>query len=281
MENSNFIRLSPEIRNEIWTNVFASPCAVNVKLQSDKLQHPLTQTCQQIRHETLAMFYSLTRFNAHLGSGPTAPLLKWLRKLDAENLLIINEVNIWGLHNLNNGTLYGSETSQALLLKGPQKPSSKYILQPVSGWIFAQHGRLKVLKEVILALHSVGLGLLRFCIVGQHYDERDDLGEDGEERDDNNMHPPSSLALVRLDSRPAGSVFADSTTNIDWLAQSWELTERARVDLICGLANDQIKVEVLDGMRRIVFDFTSLELGGRVECVENIEEGYRKSMLLA
>lgn len=210
----------------------------------------------------------MTRFNAHLENGPTTPLLKWLRGQDPQHLLVISELNVWDLHHLN-GTLYGEETARAVLLKGPQDTSKKYILQPVAKWVFAEHGFQKVLKEIILALHSVGLGLLRFCIVDRSYDEDDDLDDENEEK---RVSPTSSFALVWLDSRPAGEIFTDSDTNIDWLAHDNELSECARAELIHRLADGQVEVEILDGMRRLIFDFTSLELGGRIKDVRSMDE---------
>lgn len=218
------------------------------------------------------MFYSLTRFNAHLDDGPSTPLLRWVRGLDPQLLLVINELNIWDLHDLK-GTLYGEDRAQALLMEGPQDVGKKYVLQPVSDWIFAQHGFQKTLKEVIVALQSVGIGILRFCVVDHEYEETDNAGAMVEDRAASLVSPTSWFSLMRLDSKPVGHIFTDCNTNIDWLANVSGFSESARAELICKLTDNQIKVEVFDGSRRVMFDFTSLELGGRL-IDEEAAEGF-------
>ena len=93
MDASNLARLSPELRNCVYEYVFASNYAVT--LRTGFIQHELTKTCRQIRHETLQMFMSSTRFNAHLDDGPATPLAQWLRVVGPEVALTIAEINIW------------------------------------------------------------------------------------------------------------------------------------------------------------------------------------------
>lgn len=41
------------------------------------------------------MFYSSSRFNAHLDDGPSTPLAAWFRALGPEIVQNIHEVNVW------------------------------------------------------------------------------------------------------------------------------------------------------------------------------------------
>lgn len=213
------------------------------------------------------MFYSMTRFNAHLEDGPTTPLTKWLRGLNPQNIDLIKELNIWDLHHLN-GTLYGSETAAEKLQERPPpcalRGEKKYILRPLDNWVFAKYGTTKTWKDIMIALYDVGFGLLQLCVVDVDYEDSylDDLNDT--ELGEVLVAPTSSFALVRLDSRPLGEIFTDRSTNIEWLARSAGISEAARAEMIRGLAEGEIVVEVVDGMRRIVVDFTSLELGGKI-----------------
>lgn len=93
MEATLLARLSPELRNAIWEAVFTSDYAIT--LQTGGTQHALTKTCRQIRRETLAMYYTAARLNAHLDDGPATPLAKWLQNIGREHCLLVRELNIW------------------------------------------------------------------------------------------------------------------------------------------------------------------------------------------
>lgn len=93
MNHSPLLRLSAELRNVIYEHTFTSQYAVT--LCSGKVQHPLTKTCRQIRHETLPMYYAVTKFNAHLDDGPATPLAKWLKTQAPELVLCMNGLVIW------------------------------------------------------------------------------------------------------------------------------------------------------------------------------------------
>ncbi|KAF2722187.1 hypothetical protein K431DRAFT_284131 [Polychaeton citri CBS 116435] len=98
MDTSPFIRLSPELRNLIYEYTFTS--RYKHHLTDGNCQHSLTKTCRQIRQEALGMFYTHTRFNAHLDDRPPAPLLSWLKVIGLHSCLLIRELNIWGLHDV-------------------------------------------------------------------------------------------------------------------------------------------------------------------------------------
>lgn len=95
MESSPFSTLSPELRNLIYIHTFTSPYAITLAPETTYQHHPLTQTCRKIRHEARAMFYSSSRFNAHLDDGPSTPLAAWFRALGPEIVQNIHEVNVW------------------------------------------------------------------------------------------------------------------------------------------------------------------------------------------
>ena len=98
MDGSILARLSPELRNRVYEYVFTSDYAVT--LRKGLAQHALTKTCRQIRQETMPMYMSLTRFNAHLDDGPATPLARWLRAVGPEMALLIAEINVWVRYNL-------------------------------------------------------------------------------------------------------------------------------------------------------------------------------------
>lgn len=174
MESSTLSLLPPELRDLIYSLTFTSTYATTLKTQH--IQHPLTQTCRQLRRETLAMYLSLTRFNAHLDDGPATPLAIWLQTIGPRLCLWLCEVNIWDMHMLN-GSLHGVEATRCMLRDGARAVSPDdsededsevhqrrrpYVLKPVGRDIF--HGSW-YLKDLILTLQTLGLGLQRFCEV--------------------------------------------------------------------------------------------------------------------
>ncbi|KAF2212439.1 hypothetical protein CERZMDRAFT_84777 [Cercospora zeae-maydis SCOH1-5] len=193
MELSPLYRLSPELRNQIYEQVFSSRYAVT--LQDQKCQHALTKTCRQMRRETLAMYYSLTSFNAHLDDGPATPLTTWIKVLGPETVCAIERINVWDLHMLQL-TLHGLSATRRIFSTGtidhkwyqshhtspPEEDElgdlgprndligksevpmnrTTYILRPLD-IRFA----VREIKDIFLALHSLGLGLARFHMVKQ------------------------------------------------------------------------------------------------------------------
>jgi len=164
MDDSLFARLSPEIRNRIYEYAFTSDFAVT--LRAHGVEHALTQTCVQIRRETLAMFFTMTRFNAHLDDGPAAPLAHWLRALGAEVVLLINQINLWDLHDLN-ATLYGEEATQRMMTAATGDDEA-YFLRPIGNLVLGQE---MYLRDVILALQSIDLELAQFCLADKDDEE--------------------------------------------------------------------------------------------------------------
>jgi hypothetical protein len=63
----------------------------------------LTKTCVQIRRESLPMYFSTTRLNAHFVSS-IDPLLHFWQSLGADMVLRMNELCIWVRFNLSPGT---------------------------------------------------------------------------------------------------------------------------------------------------------------------------------
>jgi hypothetical protein len=152
MEGSPLATLAPELRNRIYEFVFDTEYAVTLK--DDGMQHALTKTCRRLREETLELYYSLAKLNAHLDDGPSTPVAKWLKKIGPKNVLLLNEINVWDLH-MKNATIYGHESTQRLLNSCPAD-GKKYSLQPTGTWLMNQGWYL---KAVVIALHSMGLEL--------------------------------------------------------------------------------------------------------------------------
>lgn len=161
MDASPFARLSPELRNLIYEFAFtASDNLKAVTLQNDRIQHGITKTCRQIRRETLTMYYSMTRFNAHLDDGPSIPLARWLKQIGREHCLLLDEINIWDMHMLN-ATLHGEESTLRLLRKGTED-GKRYVLQPTGPYLM---NRAWYLKDLVIIFYALGLELKNFCAV--------------------------------------------------------------------------------------------------------------------
>ena len=156
MDASGLSALSPELRNLIYEFLFTSNYAVT--LACGKIMHPLTRTCRQIRHETLSMYLSLTPFNSHLDDRPATPLAHWLRGIGPDLCVLLREVNIWDLHMLN-GVLHGLQSTQEKLKQGAEN-GEPFVLRPVGREVFHSSWYL---KDIIVALQSIGIGLERFC----------------------------------------------------------------------------------------------------------------------
>lgn len=97
METSSFLLLSAELRNLVYWHTFSSK--YSVEFGKVDIQHPLTRTSKQIRYESLAMYYALTRFNAHLRDGPVTPLIHWIHTIGREAFLLVREIRLWDMHD--------------------------------------------------------------------------------------------------------------------------------------------------------------------------------------
>lgn len=195
MDSSPFAQLPRELRDLIYHYTFTTPSDRASTLQDAQIQHPLTRTCRALRDETLALYFSLTRFNAHLDDGPATPLARWLVAMGAQRCLGLREVNVWDMHMLN-GVLHGQKAAEAMLRDGPpaeeasplappgshndsitsnddgnnsnkrqstpSSSSSSYILRPIGRDTFDSSFSL---AEILLALQCIGLQLRRFCEV--------------------------------------------------------------------------------------------------------------------
>ena len=225
MEASDLTRLSPEIRNTIYEYVFVSQYAIT--LQSHGIQHPLTTTCRQLRDETLGMFLSLTSFNAHLDDGPVTPVARWLRAIGPDRCLLLHELNIWDLHMLN-AILHGTETTHRMLKEGTEEGET-YVLRPVGRQVFHSSWYL---KDIILPLQAIGIGLERFCIVQE--------GKD--------VKQTSHFALTRLGH-------FNGLDNSIALAEEFGLSEKEYDSLIIQLSEGRKDIRLLDGRRIITMTF--------------------------
>ena len=249
MDASVLVRLSPEIRNAIYEYTFTTDYAVTLK--TGAIEHPLTATCRQIRNETLGMYLALTRFNAHLDDGPATPLARWLKMIGPDLSLLLREVNIWDMHMLN-GTLHGTETTQQALQDGTEDDEA-YVLRPVGRQVFH---RSWYLKDIILALQSIGLGLARLCIV----------------QDEDKLKQTSHFAIMPS-SELSGveSGFA--------LAEEFGLSDSERVSLMAQLDQGRREIRLLEGRRNIILNFDSTHklTSMRQEFVPRDEEFYLRS----
>lgn len=97
MVTLTLLSLSAELRNLIYLHTFTSDFAV--EFGKVEIQHPLTQSCRQIRRESLAMYYASTKFNAHLRDGPITPLIHWLRVIGRDACLLVREIRLWDMHD--------------------------------------------------------------------------------------------------------------------------------------------------------------------------------------
>ncbi|KAK4636262.1 hypothetical protein CLAFUR4_02161 [Fulvia fulva] len=248
MNHSPLLRLSAELRNVIYEHTFTSQYAVT--LCSGKVQHPLTKTCRQIRHETLPMYYAVTKFNAHLDDGPATPLAKWLKTQAPELVLCMNGLVIWSwisgfarillddddMRNLNY-TLHGTE-STSLLLETQPAQGKHYTLRPVGSWILEGGFHL---KEICIALQDIGLSLSRFCITDETGDSRFRL--------------TSEFAIVALNPVPVDLAATDDHIGVNEAARQIGLSDRARGELIQRVANGHRRVRLVDGRRVLMFQF--------------------------
>ncbi|KAK4898469.1 hypothetical protein LTR27_004066 [Elasticomyces elasticus] len=164
MDDSPFARLSGELRNSIYEAAFDTEFAIT--LQDNAIQHGITRTCRQLRRETLHMYYSLARFNAHLDDGPTAPLARWLEVLGRDNCLLLREVNVWDMHMLN-ATLHGLESTEKLL-RSTTAEGKKFVLQPTGSWLLNSGWYL---KHLVVTLHHLGLEIRNLSLVNAPLDD--------------------------------------------------------------------------------------------------------------
>ena len=175
------------------------------------------------------MYLSLTPFNAHLDDGPTLPLARWLKTIGPDLCLLLREVNIWDLHMLN-GTLHGIETTQRMLEQGT-KDGEPYVLRPVGREVFH---RSWYLKDIILPLqHSIGLGLMRFCI----------------EQPNGTLKQTSHFALTKIPDNLDGS---DGGAGI---AGQFGLSAKEGNNLLEQLAQGRREIRLLEGRRAIILKF--------------------------
>jgi hypothetical protein len=230
MDACPLLKLSPELRNIIYELALTSAYAVT--LEDKKIYHPLTATCRQLRYETLGMYLSLTAFNAHLNDGPITPLADWLKAIGREQCLLLCNLNIWDMHMLN-GTLHGTEAAQRLLKAGDDY-GRLYVLRPLGRQLFH---RSWFLKDVIIALQSMGLSLARFCAV---------------ETNGRLLTQTSRFAIM-----PETELgWLDKTVS---LAEAFGLSETERISLESQLERGQREVRLMDGRRSIVLSFDAAQ----------------------
>ncbi|EME89645.1 uncharacterized protein MYCFIDRAFT_213748 [Pseudocercospora fijiensis CIRAD86] len=141
------------------------------------------------------------------------------------------------MHMLN-GTLYGEDRTKELLNRDFNKDES-YVLRPIGNWVF---NRGWYLKDIILSLHSMGLGLSRLCI-------KNSSGANAP------LKLTSDFAIVRLTKANQGEIFNDEYTEVNSLAKQFGLTERARENLILQLAAGERTVTLQERHRKLILEF--------------------------
>lgn len=101
MDQSPFIRLPPELRDDIYEMVLVQDHPIGISQPPDSKTSrvsfaALLQTCHQIRNEAIAIFYSSNSFVISTpGANFTRPCLKgWLGALEPETRLLIRRVFI-------------------------------------------------------------------------------------------------------------------------------------------------------------------------------------------
>lgn len=150
-----------------------------------------------------------------------------------------------------NGTLHGEHSTNSLL--GSKSASSEsYALRPMGSWIF---NRGWYLKDIILTLHTMGLGLSRLCVVSKVATEPVKL--------------TSEFAIVRLDHLPKGEVLKDQYSEVNTLAEQFGLSEKARENLILQLAAGQRSVTLQERHRELILDFNE-SAGTRLKSIRQI-----------
>lgn len=210
--------------------------------------HPLTRTCRQMRRETLSMYLSLTPFNSHLDDRPATPLAHWLRGIGLNLCLLLREVNIWDLHMLN-GVLHGLESTQRKLQKGAES-GEPFVLRPVGREVFHSSWYL---KDIIVALQSIGIGLERFCTV----------------QASGNLKQTSHFAIVEL----AESKGVENGVSY---MDEFGLSVGEHESLVAQLREGRREVRFLDGRRNIILKFDAEQrlISVRQEFISRDEEFY-------
>ena len=284
MEASPLYRLSPELRNHIYEHVFTSKYAVT--LQDQKCQHALTRTCKQLRHETLAMYYATTSLNAHLDDGPAKPLTNWLKVIGSGAVCEIDRINVWveraaelvvdgdmlmerqDLHMLQ-FTIHGLQATAQIISNGkvdwkwchqsehddigdlgPRNDVSsemkEYALRPVDVR-FAERN----VKDVFLALHTMGLGLARLVIL--------ESGE-GTERPEKQTSEYAIVPLRSISTNPWAAEDVTSTgiySEVDTLQKQLELSDEANERMQKQLADGERTITIRERRRVLVLEFDS------------------------
>lgn len=163
MEHSVFARLSPELRNRIFSHTFSSDFAVT--LHDGNTQHALTKTCRQIRVESLSMYHAMTRFNAHLEDAPVTPVVHWLQSIGQEASLLVREINLWDMRHLLL-TIYSPQAMKFILTE-VSPDGDRYALSDDCGRLGQFGGgnpfSAIYLSELRVALHKMDIDLKQVC----------------------------------------------------------------------------------------------------------------------
>lgn len=128
MDISPLISLPAELRNAIYIHVFSSRFAV--EFDKSPIQHPLTKVCRQIRQESLGLYYTMTRFNAHLRDGPIYPLIHWMETIGRDACLLVREIRLWDMHD--NVCTILSPTAASVLLEDSSNGITRQIATELS-----------------------------------------------------------------------------------------------------------------------------------------------------
>ena len=81
MDNSPLRRLPAELQNNIFAIALTSDGPVH--LSKSIPAAPLTQTCQEIRHQTLLMYYAVNTFTTSMQDNDVKPVIRELTRMRA------------------------------------------------------------------------------------------------------------------------------------------------------------------------------------------------------
>lgn len=108
MEMSPISRLSPELRNQIYTYVLTGPWypasrrEIYLSDRPNDLCHPLTRTCRTLRSETLGMYFALNSFVIRVGEPRPHYIYRtdtqaaaWLEAIGPEMCAVLQNLSVF------------------------------------------------------------------------------------------------------------------------------------------------------------------------------------------
>ncbi|TKA58740.1 hypothetical protein B0A55_11602 [Friedmanniomyces simplex] len=83
---SRLLDLPAELREYVCHPALTAPIPINILSPGGKTAAALTQTCRQLRHETINTFYAHNTFQLNVTSTTTSTALTWLRAIETEHI---------------------------------------------------------------------------------------------------------------------------------------------------------------------------------------------------